>query len=67
MFYHHVIFLIVSVLPLNFISHTQNFDIIFRLKTIQMVLLLIPLTPSKINDVIKSAQKRNTLEFFFEN
>jgi len=58
------LFLSVSELPLNFISRTRNFYIISDWKTIQTVLLLVPLIPPKINDVIKSA-KRDTLENFF--
>jgi len=60
------LFLSVSELPLNFISCTRNVYIIFRLKknNTNGPIFGSPKSP-KINDVIKSAQKRNTLENFF--
>jgi len=67
MFYRRAIFyfLSVSALPLNFIFRTRNFYIIFRLKNNTNCPTFGSPNSPKINDVIKSAQKCDTLENFF--
>jgi len=67
MFYSRAIFIFLSVseLPLKFISSIRNLYIIFRLKNnTNATIFGFPNSP-KINNVIISAQNRNTLKNFF--
>ena len=67
MFYRRAIFIFYRCqnCPLNFISRNRNFYIIFRLKNNTNDPTFGSPNSPEINDVIKSAQKRNTWKTFF--